>query len=92
VNTSFSKSKHTCLCANSLSLGTTSASHAFSNLSEVNAAHEVHFARVNLQDVKSTVLVGVGDLNFSIDTARTEQSIVKNINSVSGHNNFDVIC
>lgn len=50
--------------------------HLVSNFLEVNAPHQIHFAAVNLEDVKSRPLVGVGELNLPVNPAWSEQSCI----------------
>lgn len=45
--------------------------HLVSYFLEVNAPHQVHFAAVDLEDVKSGALVGVGELNLAVNPARS---------------------
>jgi hypothetical protein len=46
---------------------------------------------MNLQNVEATVLVGVGDLYFTVNAAGSQESVIKDVNTVGCHNNFDVV-
>lgn len=59
--------------------------HLVSNLLQVNATHEVHFATVNLENIKSGPLVGVGELNLPVNSAWSEKSCVQDVYSVGRH-------
>lgn len=43
--------------------------HLVSYFLEVDAPHQVHFAAVDLQDVESGALVGVGELDLAVNPA-----------------------
>lgn len=62
--------------------------HLVSHLLEVNAAHQVHFAAMNLQDVESGALVGVGELDLAVDPARPQQCCIQNVYPIGGHQNL----
>lgn len=91
MDSSLTKGKHAGLSADSLAFGTGGARHLLRDLHEVDPAHQVHLARVNLEDVEASVLVGVRELDLSVDTARSQQSIVKDVNSVGRHDNLDLV-
>ena len=46
---------------------------------------------MNFENLDARVLIGVRELNLSVNTTRTEQSIVKNVDSIGCHNNLDVL-
>lgn len=50
--------------------------HLVSNLFEVDAAHEIHLAAVNLEDVKAGTLIGIGEFNLPVNSAWPEQSCI----------------
>ena len=64
--------------------------HLVSNLLEVNAAHEVHLATVNLQDVKPRPLIGIGKLNLPVNPARPKQCSIQYVYSVGSHQHLQV--
>lgn len=72
-----------------LELCTRSTCHLVCNLFEIDATHEVHLARVNLQDVKPGRLVGVWELNLTVDAPRPQQRRIEDVNSVGSHENLD---
>jgi hypothetical protein len=76
VYAAFPESEHAGLRAHGLGLGTGAAGH--------------QFARVDLKDVLTRVLVRVRELNLTVDTARTEQGIVQDIYTIGCHDNLDV--
>ena len=45
--------------------------HHFSDLSQINTTSEIHFTRMNLENVQSSVFARRGKLDLSIDTSRT---------------------
>mgnify|MGYP007096486916 CR=1 FL=1 len=91
MDSPLSKSEHSCLSANGLALSSRSSWHHFGDLGQINTSHKVHLTRMDFQDVKSGLLVRVGELNLSIDTAWTEQGIIENVDSVCCHDNLDLI-
>jgi hypothetical protein len=64
--------------------------NCFGDLAHVNSAHQIHFAGVDLQNVSTGLLVRSRELNLSVNAARSEQSRIQDVNSVSCHNDFDV--
>lgn len=91
MNSSFSKCKHTSFCTNSLRFSTTCSSNFFSNFFKVNTSLQVHFFRVDFKNIKTSINSWIWEFNFSINSTWSEKSRIKNINSVCGHNNFDII-
>lgn len=59
--------------------------HAVRHLPQIDPPHQVHLARVDLQDVKPGGLVGVGELDLAIDPARPQQRRVQDVNPVGRH-------
>lgn len=49
---------------------------------------DVHFAWMDLHNASTSLLVGHGKLNLTIQTTWTQQSWVKDIHPVSGSNNL----
>lgn len=90
MDSALSQREHTSLSADSFGLCSRATWHRLGNLHQVDASNEIHFARVDLQDVKSSLFVGVGELYLSVDTAGAEQGIVQNIDSIGCHDDLDV--
>ena len=59
--------------------------HLVSHFLEVNAAHQVHLAVVDLQDVESGALVRVGELDLAVNPARSQQCCIQNVYPVGCH-------
>lgn len=72
VDTTLTECIHTSLHADALGFGTRATWHFLGNTAEVNATHKVHLARMDGQDIHTRVLIGVRELNLTVDTARTE--------------------
>jgi len=57
---------------------------------EINLSILLNVLAMNFDDVEAGGLVGQRDLNFPIKTSRSQQSRVKNVRSVGGHDHFDL--
>eukprot|EP00037_Helgoeca_nana_P025280 m.274576 g.274576 ORF g.274576 m.274576 type:complete len:377 (+) comp26901_c1_seq1:1639-2769(+) len=57
----------------------------------VHIGAHVHLARVDLHDAGPGLLVGVGELDLPVKTTRPQKCRVKNIDSVGGRNDLDVV-
>ena len=59
--------------------------HLIGYFLEVNAPHQIHFAAVDLQDVKSGALIGVGEFNLAVNPAWSQQCSIQDVYPVGGH-------
>ena len=89
VDTSLPQSEHTGFGAHGLAFGSRSAHHLFGNSAEIDASHQIHFAGVNFEDLQSGFESWVGEFYFSIDTARSQQSRIQDVDSVGCHDDLD---
>ena len=65
--------------------------HLFRNLGEVDAAREVHAARVDSQNVRARLDRRRGELDLAIDATGAQQRRVEDIEAIRGHDDFDVL-
>lgn len=79
---------HTCLHTHSFALGSIEVVGAASQLLVVDIRTDVHLAGVNLHDASSGLFVWHGELDLSVQTARTEQCGVQDVHSVGGGNHL----
>ena len=91
VDSPLSQCKHTCLGTHGFTLGTGGTWHLLGYLVKVDATHQVHFTRVNLEDINPSILVRIRELNLPINSTGSEQCIIQNIDSVCRHNNLDIL-
>jgi len=83
---------HAGLDADGLHLGSVELGGAAGQLLEVHIVLiHVHFARVDLHDARTGLLVRQRKLNFTIETTGAEEGRVENVRSVRRSNNLDVI-
>lgn len=75
---------HAGLHAHSFALGSVEVVSAASQLLVVDVGADVHLAGVNLHDASSGLFVRHGELDLSVQTARTEQRRVQDVHSVGG--------
>jgi hypothetical protein len=54
----------------------------------VNLAALVHGCSMNLQNLKTSLLIRKRDFDFAVETAGPEEGGVKSVGSVGGHNEF----
>jgi hypothetical protein len=50
-----------------------------------------HFSGVNFEDLNSGVFIGKGELDFSIQSARSHESGVQDIRSIGGADDLDIV-
>ena len=62
-----------------------SSRHPVCHSSQVDSPHQVHLARVDLEDVESRGLIGIWKLDFPVNSAWPQQGSIKNVYSVCGH-------
>lgn len=67
------------------------ACHLVGDLLEVDAAHEVHLARVDLEDVHARALAGVGELDLAVDAAGAQERGVEDVYPVGRHQHLDLV-
>merc|ERR1712139_556587 len=83
---------HAGLCAHTLQLGAACAGHELGNLTKVDAARQVHLARMDLQNLKPRVLVGCWELNLAVNPAWPEKRRVQDVDAVGRHDDLDILC
>mmetsp|Transcript_32867 Transcript_32867/g.69155 ORF Transcript_32867/g.69155 Transcript_32867/m.69155 type:complete len:205 (+) Transcript_32867:209-823(+) len=91
MHSPLSQSKHTSLGTDRLTLCTTRIHHLLSNRVQINIPQQIHSARVNLHNRHTILGIGIGEFNLTIDTARTEQRRIQNINTIRGHDHLNVL-
>jgi hypothetical protein len=89
VDATLPQREHSCLCAHGLRLGARSSQHLLADLSEVDSPHQVHLARVNFKNLDSGVEGGIGEFDFAVDAAGSQQGGIQDIDSVGGHDDLD---
>ena len=72
-------------------LSTRRSWHHFCNLPQVDPTSEIHLSRVDLQNVQSGLLIWWRKLNLAIDSAWPEKGRVKDVDSVGGHDDLNVL-
>jgi len=91
MNSTLTEREHTSLSADRLGLGATCARHQLGDFREVDSTHQVHFTAVNAENVDTSLVVGVGEFNFAIDSTRSQQRIIQDVDSVSSHDDLDLL-
>mmetsp|Transcript_15463 Transcript_15463/g.58588 ORF Transcript_15463/g.58588 Transcript_15463/m.58588 type:complete len:439 (+) Transcript_15463:3359-4675(+) len=91
VDAALAQRKHASLGANALALGTRRVLHHARDLAEVNAAHEVHLAAVDLENVLAALLVRSREFHLAVDPAWAKQRWVQDVDAVRGHDHLDVL-
>ena len=91
VDAPLAQREHARLRAHRLALRPRRASHLARNLLEVDAPHQVHLPRVDLEDVHAAVLRGVGELDLAVDASRAEQGAVQDVQAVRRHDHLDLV-
>mmetsp|Transcript_30952 Transcript_30952/g.56106 ORF Transcript_30952/g.56106 Transcript_30952/m.56106 type:complete len:205 (+) Transcript_30952:288-902(+) len=91
MDSPLSQSKHTSLRTYRLTLGSTRIHHLLRNRVQINIPQQIHSARVNLHDGHTILGIGIREFNLTINTPRTEQRRVQNINTIRGHDHFNVL-
>mmetsp|Transcript_19304 Transcript_19304/g.42066 ORF Transcript_19304/g.42066 Transcript_19304/m.42066 type:complete len:233 (+) Transcript_19304:116-814(+) len=92
VLASLTEGKHASLSADRLALSAARTIHLNCDLAQVDAPHEVHFPRVDLENVQPSVFVWIGKFDLAVDPAGPEQRLVQDIDAIGGHNHLDVVC
>jgi hypothetical protein len=46
---------------------------------------------VDFEDIQARIFVGVGEFNLAVNTARSQKSVVQDVDTVSCHDDFDVL-
>lgn len=57
-------------------------------LLKVHTRRDVHFARVNLHDAGTGLLIGVGELNLPVQTTGSQQGRIQNVNTIGSSNDL----
>mmetsp|Transcript_31970 Transcript_31970/g.75966 ORF Transcript_31970/g.75966 Transcript_31970/m.75966 type:complete len:221 (+) Transcript_31970:65-727(+) len=91
VHASLSEGIHARLRAASLELGARGTAHRVGDLLEVYPAHEVHLARVDLEDVDPAALARVGELDLAVDAAGAQERGVEDVHAVGRHQHLDLV-
>eukprot|EP00050_Salpingoeca_kvevrii_P006166 m.287788 g.287788 ORF g.287788 m.287788 type:complete len:445 (-) comp11847_c0_seq1:145-1479(-) len=91
MHAALTKSIHARLGADTLGLCARGAGHCLGNLAQVDPASQVHLARVNAQNLETSILIWGRKLDFAVNATRTEQRRVENINAVGRHDDLDVL-
>lgn len=82
--------QHTGLHTDGLDLRTVELVTGPRQLGPVNILAHVHLSAVNLQDLCARLLVGYRELDFTVQTSRTQQGGVQNIDTVGCCNNLEI--
>lgn len=82
---------HARLCAHALQFCAGAAIHLFSNLGQVDTSGKIHLAAVNAQNIRSGLDARRREFDFTIDAAWSEERGVQNVQTVRGHDDFDVL-
>lgn len=61
-------------------------------LGPVNVLAHVHLSAVDLQDLCARLLVGYRELDLTVQTSRTQQGGIQNIDTVGCCNNLQIEC
>ena len=77
--------------ADALQLRAAAAVHLLGDLGQVDAARQVHAARVDAQDVGAGLDRGRRELDLAVDAAGAEQGRVEDVEPIRGHDDFDVL-
>lgn len=91
MDTTFTQREHTCLSAYSLWFSTWCSCHLLSYLAQIYSPHQVHLTRMDLQNLQTRVEGWIGKLYFSVNTARSEQGRVKDIDTICSHDDLDCL-
>lgn len=89
MNPPFPQSEHSGLSANCLCFSPRRSHHLLPDFPQINSSHQIHLPGVNFQNLHSRIQGRVGELDFSIYTARTQKSHVQDINTVGSHDDLD---
>lgn len=65
-----------------------SARHKFGDFTQVDAAGQIHFPRMDLENVETGFFVGRRKLDFAVNTTRPQQRRVQDVDSVSCHDHL----
>lgn len=82
---------HTGLHADSLEHGASELVRAARQLGPVDAVVDRHLARVDAEDLRARLLVGQGELDLAVQTARTEQGRVEDVDTVRGREHLHAV-
>jgi hypothetical protein len=55
----------------------------------VRTSHQIHLAGVNLENVSAGTLIGVGELDLSVNAPRPDERVVEDIEAIRGHQHLD---
>ena len=65
-----------------------SAGHELGDLAQIDASCQVHFSRVNLQNVQTGLFVWRWELDLSINATRSQQSRIQNVDTIRCHDHL----
>jgi hypothetical protein len=55
----------------------------------IRTSHQIHLAGVDLENVSAGTLVGVGELDLSVNAPRPDERVVEDIEAIRGHQHLD---
>lgn len=91
VHSALAEGVHAGFCADTLELGTRAPIHLLGNLGQVDASRQVHLAAVDAQDIGSGLHARGRELNLAVDSAGSQKGGVENVETVGGHDDFDIL-
>mmetsp|Transcript_8153 Transcript_8153/g.18160 ORF Transcript_8153/g.18160 Transcript_8153/m.18160 type:complete len:277 (+) Transcript_8153:97-927(+) len=86
-----SQRKHTSLCADSFAFCSACTIHLCCYLPQVDSAHQVHLPRMDLQDLRARFFVWIGELHLAVDSPRSQQGVIQDVDTIRCHDNLDVL-
>lgn len=85
-----SESQQAGLCADGLDVGPCQSLFGVDYLINADVLRKTHFGRQNRDDFFELFLVGKRKEDFSVDSARSDQSRVQTLYSIGGHYDLDI--